>query len=71
MTLYHSASIPQVNVVSASLCYVSLLISDDRMDSCEERSIDETVLDDGAALLDTDAQDHGPGPDLAPSFRRW
>ena len=58
--------------MSASLRYVSLLISDDRMDSCEERSIDETVLlDDGVALLDTDAQDQGPGPDLAPSFRRW
>ena len=31
------------------------------MDSCEERSVDGMVLlDDGVALLDTDAQDQGP-----------
>ena len=47
--------------MSVSLLYVSLLISDDRMDSCEERSVDGMVLlDDGVALLDTDAQDQGP-----------
>ena len=47
--------------MSVSLRYVSLLISDERMDSCEERSVDGMVLlDDGVALLDTDAQDQGP-----------
>ena len=47
--------------MSVSLLYVFLLISDDRMDSCEERSVDGMVLlDDGVALLDTDAQDQGP-----------